>query len=64
MSEVRDEADKKPNPKNLMNSDHKATNEKYRDNYDRVFKHFKRSMQKADEIYREDLEKRLCDLYK
>jgi len=23
---------------NLMNSDHKATNDKYRDNYDRIFK--------------------------
>jgi len=23
---------------NLMNSDHKATNDKYRDNYDRTFK--------------------------
>jgi len=22
---------------NLMNSDHKATNDKYRDNYDRIF---------------------------
>jgi hypothetical protein len=23
---------------NLMNSDHKATNDKYRDNYDRIFR--------------------------
>ena len=38
MSEVKDEADKKPNPKNLMNSEHKATNDAYRDGYDRVFR--------------------------
>ena len=30
------EMSEKANPKNLMNSDHKATNDKYRDNYDRV----------------------------
>lgn len=24
-------------PENMMNSDHKATNDKYRDNYDRTF---------------------------
>jgi len=36
MSQVKDEADRKPNPKNLMNSDHKGTNPKYRDMYDRI----------------------------
>ena len=38
MSEVKDEAERKPNPKNLMNSDHKSTNDKYRKNWDRIFK--------------------------
>ena len=36
MSAVKDEAERKPNPKNLMNRDHKATNDKYRERYDLV----------------------------
>ena len=38
MSKVKDESDKKPDPNNLMNSAHKATNQKYRDMYDRIFR--------------------------
>ncbi len=52
MSEVRDEAERKPNPNNLMNSEHKATNDKYRDNYDRVFRH-KNIGQRFDEFTEE-----------
>ena len=38
---------------NLMNSEHKATNDKYRDNYDRVFKH-KNIGQSFDEFMNEE----------
>jgi len=37
MSKAMDEAEKKPDPNNLMSSAHKATNPKYRDGYDRVW---------------------------
>ena len=38
---------------NLMNSDHKATNKAYRDNYDRIFRqdpYYKKLMEGSDTI--------------
>jgi hypothetical protein len=39
---------------NMMNSDHKSTNKKYRDNYDRIFKKKKdEELEKLKQAYRD-----------